>query len=376
MTEQALATTNNPFMPAMVIGDAIARRNALVEFVKAVMVDKTDYGVIPGTDKPTLLKPGAEKLNTLFGLSSRFTIIEKETDWTGKEHGGEPFFYFVYRCQLWRGDRQIAESDGSCNSMEKKYRYRKGERVCPECGKPAIKRSKFPPREDPTAQPGWYCYDKIGGCGYVFLATDPRIIDQQVGQVINPDIAEQVNTIQKMAQKRALIAATLLAVNASEFFTQDVEDMDYIDAPYTARDQPPAQKAAPPPTQQQAQPPNGTRSPQAHGAPPAAPPAAKKDAPGVDAEAISKHTANAKRWLETGSYPSPSNALTIYGLMKAKAKEAGMPNEELEKFSPGKDPIVSAVAHSIHNLGEALIAKMTPAPATTTIPSEQEQIPF
>jgi hypothetical protein len=33
-----------------------------------------------------------------------------------------------------------------------------------------------------------------------------------------------VNTIQKMAQKRALIAATLLAVNGSEFFTQDIED--------------------------------------------------------------------------------------------------------------------------------------------------------
>jgi len=31
--------------------------------------------------------------------------------------------------------------------------------------------------------------------------------------------------VQKMAQKRALIAATLLAVNASEFFTQDIEDM-------------------------------------------------------------------------------------------------------------------------------------------------------
>lgn len=28
-----------------------------------------------------------------------------------------------------------------------------------------------------------------------------------------------------MAQKRAIVAATLLAVNASEFFTQDVEDM-------------------------------------------------------------------------------------------------------------------------------------------------------
>lgn len=358
----------------MVIGDAIARRNALVEFVKAVMVDKTDYGVIPGTDKPTLLKPGAEKLNTLFGLSSRFTIIEKETDWTGKDHGGEPFFYFVYRCQLWRGDRQIAESDGSCNSMEKKYRYRKGERVCPECGKPAIKRSKFPPREDPTAQPGWYCYDKLGGCGYVFLASDPRIVDQQTGQVINPDIAEQVNTIQKMAQKRALIAATLLAVNASEFFTQDVEDMDYIDAPYTVRDQPaqtysPAGKPTPQPAQQ---------AQQQNGKPPAQQPAqsqtAKKDEMG--AEAIGKHVANAKRWLETGSYPGIKNAQTIYGMLKEKGKDIGMTNEELENLSPGKDPIISAVAHAIRNLGEALIAKMTLTPAAAATPAEQEQIPF
>ena len=35
-----------------------------------------------------------------------------------------------------------------------------------------------------------------------------------------------VNTIQKMAQKRALVAATLIATSASEFFTQDVEDAD------------------------------------------------------------------------------------------------------------------------------------------------------
>jgi hypothetical protein len=42
--------------------------------------------------------------------------------------------------------------------------------------------------------------------------------------VPNEDIASQVNTINKMAQKRALVAATLIAVNASEFFTQDLED--------------------------------------------------------------------------------------------------------------------------------------------------------
>jgi hypothetical protein len=39
-----------------------------------------------------------------------------------------------------------------------------------------------------------------------------------------------VNTIQKMAQKRALVAATLIATSASEFFTQDVEDADRSDS--------------------------------------------------------------------------------------------------------------------------------------------------
>lgn len=33
------------------------------------------------------------------------------------------------------------------------------------------------------------------------------------------------NTIQKMAQKRAFVGAILMATGASEFFTQDVEDM-------------------------------------------------------------------------------------------------------------------------------------------------------
>ena len=34
------------------------------------------------------------------------------------------------------------------------------------------------------------------------------------------------NTIQKMAQKRAFVWAILIATGASEFYTQDVEDMD------------------------------------------------------------------------------------------------------------------------------------------------------
>ncbi len=51
------------------------------------------------------------------------------------------------------------------------------------------------------------------------------IVNQQTGRVLNPDVADQANTILKMACKRALVAAVLVATNASELFTQDVEDM-------------------------------------------------------------------------------------------------------------------------------------------------------
>ena len=54
---------------------------------------------------------------------------------------------------------------------------------------------------------------------------NPSITKQEVGRIVNDNPADQVNTIDKMAQKRALVAATLIAVNASEFFTQDLEDM-------------------------------------------------------------------------------------------------------------------------------------------------------
>lgn len=216
-------------VPAMSIELAVERYESMVAFVQRLMRPEVDYGKIPGTDKKTLLKPGAEKLATFFGLAKRFHLVEKVEDWSGAEHDGEPFFYYLYRCALYLGDSLAAESDGSANSFESKYRYRKGERQCPVCNAAAILKSK-------EQGQGWFCWKKKGGCGATFYEQDPAIVSQIVGRVTNPDIADQVNTLQKMAQKRALVAATLLAVNASEFFTQDMEDLsdhsaDYIDIP-------------------------------------------------------------------------------------------------------------------------------------------------
>jgi hypothetical protein len=205
---------------------AIQRRDQLVGFVQRIMKVDHDFGKIPGTDKNVLLKPGAEKLCTFFGLAPVFVPTATIQDWGGEEHGGEPLFYYRYKCELYRSGNMIATGEGSCSSRESKYRYRKAERVCPQCGKAAIIKGQA------QFGGGWLCFKKKDGCGAKFGDKDPLIINQEVGKVFNPDVADLDNTILKMSQKRALIAAVLIGVNASEFFTQDIEDFvedDVID---------------------------------------------------------------------------------------------------------------------------------------------------
>jgi hypothetical protein len=199
---------------------AVERREMIVKAVKSLMREGMDgdYGTIPGTPKPTLLQPGADKLNNLFGLVPTFEVTDKDIDWTGERHGGEPFFFYEVKCRLIRGGYVMGEGDGSANSWESKHRYRKSERVCPACGTDSIIKGK------PEYGGGWLCYAKKGGCGAKFKAGDPDIEEQQTGNVPNPNISDVVNTIRKIANKRAKIAATLNAVSAHEFFSQDIED--------------------------------------------------------------------------------------------------------------------------------------------------------
>lgn len=227
-------------VPVLTVQQAIERRRMITKFARTAMKEGTDYGVVPGTEKKTLYKPGAEKLCTLFGLSWRLTPVETVLDWTGKDHGGEPFFYFSYKCELRHGALLVGESEGSCNSWEKKYRYRQGERKCPKCGKAAIIKGKK------EFGGGWVCLAKRGGCGAKFKDGDKEIESQSTGQVLNADIHDQVNTIQKMAEKRAFVGSTVIAVNASEFFSSDFDDVDFEESPLD--DHKPAGQASPPMT--------------------------------------------------------------------------------------------------------------------------------
>ena len=199
LTLSQSADETQAFMPIMRIEQAVTRYNALVDFCRQVLKPELDFGTIPGTNKPTLLKPGAEKLNTFFGYTSRTDILERTEDWTGEYHNNEPFFYYLVKCQIWRGDLLVAEGIGSCNSWEKKYRY---VNVYPNKATAADKaKGKL------ISKPG------KGGQTYDLYV------------LANPNIADIVNTLQKMAEKRAYVDATLKATNASDMYTQDLEDL-------------------------------------------------------------------------------------------------------------------------------------------------------
>lgn len=207
------------FQPVMTLSMAVQRRELVIQATQKLMKPDVDWGLIPGTKKPCIYQPGADKLCNLFGLVSELKEMEKECDWTGERHAGEPFFYFVYKCILMRNGFPMGEGIGSANSWESKYRYRKAERTCPQCGQPAIIKGKA------EYGGGWVCFKNKGGCGAKFRDGDRSIEEQIMGNVANTMIFDVVNTLQKMAVKRAKVAAVLNATSAHEFFTQDIEEM-------------------------------------------------------------------------------------------------------------------------------------------------------
>lgn len=205
-----------------------AAREMVIQLRKDVLVKGVDYGPQPGAgkikdlrtgeekEKDVLKKPGAEKLCSLFHYRPEFEAVSEVERWDEDQ----PLFHYRYQCKLIHIETglTVATGIGSCNTRESKYRWRNAERICPTCGKANIRHSK----EDGK---GWYCWKKTEGCGATFAEDDPAITSQTVGKVANPDIYDLVNTADKMAQKRALIAATLIGCSASEFFTQDLDDM-------------------------------------------------------------------------------------------------------------------------------------------------------
>jgi hypothetical protein len=190
---QAITITDLTLPDRSVLQTKLGAVRAFQAAVHEFLVDGSDYGVIPGTDKPTLLKPGAEKIVKLLDLADTYDVVNSLEDW---DRGR---FHYQVRCRLIAigSGVVVAEGVGACNSMESRYRWR------------------------------WVWQDELAQLGQTpqGLRTRPRGDGVQY-RVENDDVYSQVNTILKIAKKRAQVDAALSVGRLSEVFTQDLEDME------------------------------------------------------------------------------------------------------------------------------------------------------
>lgn len=176
------------------------------EMMKSVLHEGEHYGTIPGTDKPTLLKAGAEKLSFTFRLLPKFRVTLRDL--------GNGHREYEMVCELWHESGVFAgEGVGICSTMESKYRYRNvsdyedtGDLI------PADAKD----RKQEYRKQGFGMKKVNGQWAWV------RYKDSVRSE--NPDIADTYNTVLKMAKKRALVDATITACAASDIFTQDMEE--------------------------------------------------------------------------------------------------------------------------------------------------------
>jgi hypothetical protein len=199
---------------AISIAEITKQYDQIVQAMKHVMKDGEHYGTIPGCGiKKTLLKPGAEVLMTLFGLSNdvdeaRYNMPDNHRECVCKVSIFAP------------SGRKLGTGVGSCSTMESKYRFRTG---------PIEITGKNVPRDywDLRSSDPEKAQESLGGKGHVVKkGNDQKWYIAIQGEVIeNNNPANEYNTVLKMSSKRALIDAVLKSTAASFLFTQDLEDM-------------------------------------------------------------------------------------------------------------------------------------------------------
>lgn len=214
-------------VPNVGADDLVQRLAVIREAMETAMVEDIDYGVIPGAKKPSLFKPGAEKLGVLFQFDIQ---IVNEKTWGPDDHLTVVSHATVFHAPT---QTRMGYGEGICTTREKKYAKRTSERVCPVCSAPAIIKGKA------EYGGGWLCWAKKAGCGAKFRDDEPSITEQTVGEIDNPEIPDLWNTVDKMASKRARVDAVLAVTGASALFTQDLEDLEHASpAPPPAAERP------------------------------------------------------------------------------------------------------------------------------------------
>jgi hypothetical protein len=167
--------------PAYGLDEVLGQVKLIQQVMRDVMIEGTHYGIIPGCGKkPSLLKPGAEKLTLTFRMAPIYEVTLQDMGNGHREYRIKTTLHHIPT------NRVLGQGVGSCSTIETRYRYKN-----------------------------------------IFKG-------QEKIKVENENIADTYNTVLKMAKKRSLVDACLTATAASDIFTQDIEDMEIEQAKPTA----------------------------------------------------------------------------------------------------------------------------------------------
>ena len=173
----------------MTLAQIKAGVNLIQEVMRGVMLKDVHYGVVPGCgDKPTLLKPGAEKLLSTF----RIAVEPEIQDLSGPD---EFRVRVIAKGTYIPTGRFLGSGVGEGSSNEDKWKW-----------KGAVSHAEFEATPEDRRR--------------IKYLRDGRTIEQ-----VRTNPADLANTILKMTKKRALVDLTLQVTAASDIFAQDLEEI-------------------------------------------------------------------------------------------------------------------------------------------------------
>lgn len=166
MSNQAAALTvvqpQQQELTTLTSTELIKRRKIIQDVMENVMQDGMHYGTIPGVPKPMMFKAGADLLCNTFRLAPKYLIQRNDIGGGHREYEITTNLYHAVTDQFW------GSGLGCASTMERKFRYRKGQE--------------------------------------------------------NADIADVYNNVLKIAKKRSLVDAILTATGAADMFSHHEED--------------------------------------------------------------------------------------------------------------------------------------------------------
>ena len=168
--------------------DAVLALRAKVQHIRdKVLKDGVHYGILPGTKKPTLYQEGADSLGLTFKIAFTFENV--------MEGDGIDEIAVRSKCIAAYHGELLGDCEGYASSNEEKYKWRK-----------VVHTNEYDATDPDRRRMKWQ-YD---GTAIKQVRTEP---------------ADIVNTVLKMAQKRAKLGVIKTVLAIGEMFGVDLDDV-------------------------------------------------------------------------------------------------------------------------------------------------------